>query len=388
MKKMSLVILSTTLAVSIGLAACSGNETASVKKASTNTPKQILNVTENAEIPSMDSTLATDAVSFRVMNNVLEGLYRLDQNNKPQPAIAKSVNISEDKKTYTFKLRETKWSNGDPLTAHDFVYAWKRAVDPSVAAEYAYILFDVKNAEEVNNKKLPVDQLGVKALDDYTFQVELKNPVPYFLDVITSPMFYPLNQKFVTQQGQRHGTFENQMMGAIMDAWVRELYKHSDYYKKAEPTIIINDLSGFEIAKNDKPVKFDEDAKTSKDLGTFKIGDKVDVGGHIITLSNAVYDDSKKEEYEVTAAKVLKVDFVYQNSTKEEQFIDGHQFEIYDADGTKQEVTSIDFFGENVQPGKNVSGSVHFGVTGKGPYEIFFADMATDTKAKWIIDIK
>ncbi|WP_419471634.1 peptide ABC transporter substrate-binding protein [Gottfriedia acidiceleris] len=224
------------------MSACgTDKEQTSAKVETKRVPEQVLNVTENAEIPSMDSTLATDAVSFRVMNNVLEGLYRLDRQNKPQPAMAKSVEISKDKKTYTFNLRDAKWSNGNLVTAQDFVYAWKRAVDPATAAEYAYILFDVKNAEEINNKKMPVDQLGVKAIDDHTFEVQLKNPVPYFLDLITSPTFYPLNEKFVKEQGQKHGLEANTVLyngPFVLKEWNHEqnfkLEKNPNYWDKAK----------------------------------------------------------------------------------------------------------------------------------------------------------
>ncbi|MED4971211.1 ABC transporter substrate-binding protein, partial [Parageobacillus toebii] len=142
--------------------------------------EQVLNLLETSEIPSLDSALATDQVSFIVLNNVMEGLYRLGKDNKPVPGVAESYEVSEDGKTYTFKLRkDAKWSNGDPVTAHDFVFAWRKVLDPKTASEYAYIMYDIKNAEEVNQGKLPVDQLGVKAVDDYTLQVELKNPIPY-----------------------------------------------------------------------------------------------------------------------------------------------------------------------------------------------------------------
>lgn len=288
MKRTSFIMVSLAITVSAALSGCGSKEEVSTKQTSNSAPKQILNVTENAEIPSMDSTLATDAVSFRTMNNVLEGLYRLDENNKPQPAIAKSVEISQDKKTYTFKLRQAKWSNGDPVTAHDFVYAWKRAVDPATAAEYAYILFDVKNAEEVNNKTIPVDQLAVKALDDYTFQVELKNPVPYFLDVITSPTFYPLNEKFVKEQGQKHGLEANTVLyngPFVLQEWKHEqsikLVKNPNYWDKDKVKLkevninIVKDVSAAvnlyesnQIDKVDLSSEFVDKYKKSKELKT------------------------------------------------------------------------------------------------------------------------
>ena len=136
--------------------------------------KQVLNLLETAEIPSMDTSKSTDSVSFRVFVNAMEGLYRLDKDNKPTPGMAKDVKISEDKKTYTF-LRDAKWSNGDPVRAQDFVYAWQR----NGIIDKAFILFDVKNAQKVNKGELPADQLGVKAKDDKTLVVELEQPAPF-----------------------------------------------------------------------------------------------------------------------------------------------------------------------------------------------------------------
>jgi peptide/nickel transport system substrate-binding protein len=214
MKKKLTGLMALTLATSSFLAACGGEkETASTAKdkdASKGNAKQVLNLLETSEIPSMDSTLATDAVSFNVMNNVMEGLYRLGEGDKPVPGVAESYEKSEDGKKYTFKLRkDAKWSNGDPVTAKDFVYSWKRAVDPATAAEYAYIMFDVKNAKKINNKELPADQLGVKAIDDYTLEVELETPVPYFLSLTSFATFYPLNEKFVKEQGDKFGLEAN-----------------------------------------------------------------------------------------------------------------------------------------------------------------------------------
>lgn len=113
-------------------------------------------------------------------------------------------------KKYIFKLREdAKWSNGDPVTANDFVYAWKRAVNPDTGATYSYIMFDIKNAEKIHKKELPVEQLGVKAIDAHTLEVELDNPVPYFVDLTVYPVFYPLNEKYTQSQGDKFGLEAN-----------------------------------------------------------------------------------------------------------------------------------------------------------------------------------
>src|SRR5699024_2131517 len=111
------------LAASTVLAGCGG-----VKQGAGAGDKQVLNWLESQEPPGLDSAISTDVVSFNILNNVREGLYRLNKENQPEPAMAKDVKISDDKKTYTFTLRDAKWSDGKPVTAHDFEYAWKRAL--------------------------------------------------------------------------------------------------------------------------------------------------------------------------------------------------------------------------------------------------------------------
>ncbi|WP_129729598.1 peptide ABC transporter substrate-binding protein [Ectobacillus funiculus] len=204
--KKLLASIALTLAASLALAACGGNNADKQETQGELAKKQVLNLLEASDIPSMDTVKATDQVSFIVMNNVMEGLYRLDKDQKPTPGVAESYTKSENGKKYTFKLRkDAKWSNGDPVTANDFVFAWKRAVNPATAAEYAYIMFDIKNAKAINEGKAPVDSLGVKAVDEHTFEVELENPIPYFLELTSFATFYPQNEKFIKQQGEQFG---------------------------------------------------------------------------------------------------------------------------------------------------------------------------------------
>ena len=214
MKKLTAVV-APVLAMSVALSACS---TGGDKKTSTDSSKsdnksdgklaakQVLNRTEKQEIPTMDSSKSTDTLSSQILGNTMEGLYRLDQNNKPIPAAAESSTKSEDGKKYTFKLRkDAKWSNGDPVTAKDFVFAWQRLLDPKTAAEYAFIAYPLKNAEAINKGQADVSTLGAKAVDDYTLEVELETPVPYFLNLVAFPSYYPLNEKTVKEKGEKYG---------------------------------------------------------------------------------------------------------------------------------------------------------------------------------------
>ncbi|ENQ3078199.1 peptide ABC transporter substrate-binding protein [Bacillus cereus] len=251
MKKIKKItaVVAPVLAMSVALTACSGTgdkkESTEPKNEDKQTEgklaaKQVLNLVETQEIPSMDSSKATDAVSFLTLNNVMEGLYRLDKDQKPTPGVAESYKKSDDGKKYTFKLRkDAKWSNGDPVTAKDFVFAWQRLLDPKTAAEYAFIMYDIKNAKAINESKSPVDSLGVKAVDDYTLEVELDNPVPYFIQLTTFGSFYPLNEKVVKEKGDRYGLEADMLVyngPFAMTEWKHEqgwkLKKNDQYWDK------------------------------------------------------------------------------------------------------------------------------------------------------------
>lgn len=210
MKKKFSLLLVLLLAVSTFLAACGGDKKTDGKKegaaGSDSKDEQVLNLSVGSEIPSMDTALATDSVSFNVMNNVFEGLYRLGENDEAVLGMAaEEPEVSEDGKTYTFKIRDAKWSNGDPVTAQDFVYGWQRVLNPDTAAEYAYIMSDIKNASKINEGKAKPEELGVKALDEKTLEVQLEQAVPYFKALLSFATFYPQNQKVIEEQGKNYG---------------------------------------------------------------------------------------------------------------------------------------------------------------------------------------
>lgn len=182
----------------VTLVACSGGTESSGK---------VLKVAKDVELASMDQHIATDGLSFEVIAATIEGLYTLDAAGSAVPAIAKGYDLSEDGLTYTFHLREDAvWDNGTPVTAHDFVYAWRRLVDPAIASEYAFIMdvAAVKNAAAINAGEKALEELGVTAVDDYTLEVSLDLPVPFFLQLMAFPSFFPLNEEFVTAQGSNY----------------------------------------------------------------------------------------------------------------------------------------------------------------------------------------
>ncbi|HDR3889296.1 TPA: peptide ABC transporter substrate-binding protein [Bacillus cereus] len=260
MKKKIPLLLASTLTASMLLGACSyQKEDAKAKgkenATSSSNGKQILNLTELSEIPSMDASLASDSASSTALNNTMEGLYRTGKDQKRMPGIAEDVQKLDDGKKYIFKLRkDAKWSNGEPVTAKDFVYSWKRAVNPDTKATYSYIMFDIKNAEKIHKKELPADQLGVKAIDDYTLEVELDNPVPYFIDLTVYPVFYPLNENFVKSQGDKFGLEANTTLyngPFVMSDWKHEqsfqFKKNPSYWDNK--TVKIEEIN-FNIVKN------------------------------------------------------------------------------------------------------------------------------------------
>ncbi|MED3394249.1 peptide ABC transporter substrate-binding protein [Bacillus wiedmannii] len=299
MKKFTAVV-APVLAMSMALTACSGS--GGEKKSTTTSSgggeekkseikyaaKQVLNRTENQEIPTMDVSKSTDTLGSQILGNTMEGLYRLDKDNKPIPAAAESSTKSEDGKKYTFKLRkDAKWSNGDPVTAKDFVYAWQRLLDKNTAAEYAFIAFYIKNAEAINKGEKPLTDLGAKAVDDYTLEVELEKPVPYFLNLMAFPSYYPLNEKFVKEKGDKFGLEADTTL--YNGPFVMASWKHEQ---------------GWQLKKNDKywdnkTVKLEEiNYSVVKEVAT-KVN-LYDTGSIDFTLLSGEFVDkykSNKEEY-------------------------------------------------------------------------------------------
>ncbi|MFS0574498.1 peptide ABC transporter substrate-binding protein [Sporosarcina sp. 179-K 3D1 HS] len=232
MKSRLVWLLSLLLIVSAFLAACGGakdtkddtsapadngqdNEDAKTEETAQPDAEQVLHLIEVDEIPSVDHSISEDAVSFVVLNNVMEGLYRLDQESMPIPAMAEGEpEISDDGKTYTFKIRDAEWSNGTPVTAHDFVYSWQRAIDPDTASPYGPYLMEgmVKNATEIGKGEAEITELGIRAEDEKTLVIELENPIPYFLSLMAFPTFYPLNEEFVKEQGDKYASTSDAMI--------------------------------------------------------------------------------------------------------------------------------------------------------------------------------
>ena len=238
-------------AMSIGLAACGASSkdkaaseggTTTVANGSSASGTSDLNVMLETPVEALDPQQAVDGTSFEVIADYTDGLYQMDKDGEAVPALAADTQISEDGLSYTFKIRDdAKWSNGEPVTAQDFVFAWQRAVDPKVASEYAYMLSDVgqiKNAADIIAGKKDKSELGVTAVDDKTLKVELNVQVPYFLGLMYFPTFYPVNQKFFESCGDTFATSPETTLsnGAfILDSYepaatTLHLKKNPNYY--------------------------------------------------------------------------------------------------------------------------------------------------------------
>lgn len=192
----------TAAVVAVVLAACGNSSASSAGNASSTTWTTMA----GDVIPSMDPSKSTDIISGQALQNTMEGLY-VYKGNKLSPAMAKAVvKPTNNGLTYTYTLRDAKWSNGDDVTAADFVYGWRRSVDPATKSEYAYLLSGVQNADDIIAGKKDPSTLGVAATGKHTFTVTLDRAIPYFNTMMSSAVFYPQNEAFVKKEGKRFGT--------------------------------------------------------------------------------------------------------------------------------------------------------------------------------------
>ncbi|WP_141545814.1 peptide ABC transporter substrate-binding protein [Bacillus wiedmannii] len=248
-KKSHLMVMA--LVTSLLLTACNNK----ANKSDTEAKKQVLNVTVSEEIPSLDTAKTMDGTSAHVMQNIFEGLYVLNDQDQPIPAVAKSFKRSEDGKKYTFDLRkDAKWSNGDSVTANDFMFAWKRAINRETASQYAYMLFHVKNAKEINKGTMLLDELGVKVIDDYKLEVELEQPIPYFLQLLALPIYLPQHESFLKEQGNNYALEPSNLIyngPFVLEKWKHEqefqLKKNATYWDEKKVKL---DEINFQIVKD------------------------------------------------------------------------------------------------------------------------------------------
>jgi oligopeptide transport system substrate-binding protein len=173
--------------------------------------RQAITIALATEPPTLNSVRATDAESFGILDHISEGLMRYDRHGQLVGGVAEHWEVTDS--GAIFQLRhDARWSDGQPVTAHDFVFAWQQLALPASAAPYAYILYPVRNAERINKGELPVEALGVKAVDDYTLRVEFEQPCAYFLQLTAFISYRPIRKDFYLARGQRYAADAEDML--------------------------------------------------------------------------------------------------------------------------------------------------------------------------------
>ena len=217
-----------SLAASALLAACGGGSSGPAVEiggasGTELAEQQVLHLGNGGELQSLDPHRSEDVSSSDVQRDLFEGLVGEAPNGDLIPGAASAWTMSEDGKTFVFTLRvEARWSNGDPVTAHDFVYAFRRGVDPKTLSVYSYILSPIENADEVTAGRLAPTELGVRALDDHTLEIKLANATPYFLGLLAHSMAYPVHRATIETHGDQWTRAGNLVgNGAFkLDEWV------------------------------------------------------------------------------------------------------------------------------------------------------------------------
>ncbi|AOV06424.1 peptide ABC transporter substrate-binding protein [Lysinibacillus sphaericus] len=216
MKKWWMLLIVALMA--IALVACTANEDAgkepqkeeeetegAEEATEEKTNKKVLYLNNGDEPTSFDPSVGFNAVSWSPLNNLMEGLTRLSEDHLAEEATAEKIEISDDGLTYTFTIREdAKWSNGDPVVAGDFVYGWLHMLNPETASPAAFLAYFIEGAEAYNNGEGAVEDVAVKAVDERTFEVVLTAPTESFLNIITNPSFFPVNEKVATDNPKWH----------------------------------------------------------------------------------------------------------------------------------------------------------------------------------------
>ena len=188
------------------------------------------------EPPDLNTTTSTDSISFMVLNHIMEGLLSYDKDQNLVAGVAESWELRDD--GATFKLRkDSRWSDGTRVTAHDFVFAWRKVLEPATGSQYAFILYPVTNAQAINEGKLASTELGVVAVDDYTLEVSLFQPCPYFLGLTAFGILNPVKQSFYESRGERYAANIDDLLfngPFVLSKWVHgaalKMEKNQEYW--------------------------------------------------------------------------------------------------------------------------------------------------------------
>lgn len=226
--------------------------------------KQEVSFNLGADPSTLDSRRARMLSDLNLIRTFNEGLYRHDKKGVPQEAVAKSIKLLDDKKTYIIELKETLWSNGDPVTAGDFIYAWKSALDKDFPCAYASMLFPLKNAKSIKNGLMPTSMLGAHKKGDYTLIVELEEPLPYFTELLTLPVYFPINQSIELSNADWHHSAETYVCNGPfkLETWKHKneivAVRNKRYWDKSSvklqklSMIMVDHTTGFRLYEDGK----------------------------------------------------------------------------------------------------------------------------------------
>ncbi|MEK5480889.1 MULTISPECIES: peptide ABC transporter substrate-binding protein [unclassified Viridibacillus] len=288
MKKWLTVLLVAVFA--IVLSACTANKEAGKEPSSTegggDAKEKVLYLNNGSEPTSFDPSVGFNAVSWNALNNLMEGLVRFNDKDQPVEATAEKIAVSDDGLTYTFTIRDgAKWSNGDAVTAGDFVFGWLHMLDPETASPAAFLAYPIDGAEAYNTGKGKAEEVAIKATDDKTFEVKLNAPTDAFLSIITNPSFFPVNEK-VAKENPKWFAEADSFVGNgpfNLSEWehdVKFVFKKNDHYwdkdtvklDKVDWAMVNDTNTEYQMYKSDEldvssvPAELAEQLKNDKEL--------------------------------------------------------------------------------------------------------------------------
>jgi oligopeptide transport system substrate-binding protein len=275
MKRKMALLLAVLMILSVGLAGCGGSEPtaatateqtpASGSDSSSEEVDQVLRINWGSNPPDLDPATTTDQVSIMILNDTLEGLIRLNQQGEAVigSGLAETMTVSEDGTVYTFVLRDATWDDGSAITASDVLFSWQRVVNPETAAQYAYQMYPIKNAQAISKGEMGLEELGLKVIDEKTLEVTLERPTPYFLSLLGFVTYYPVQEAKVLEYGDAFATAPEYMVSSgpfKVETWMQEqeldLVKNETYWD-AE-TVKLDRIKGDMLVDLNTPINLYE----------------------------------------------------------------------------------------------------------------------------------
>jgi len=241
--------------------------------------QQRIRIMLKTEPPTLNSLLATDNISGLILTHIMEGLLQYNERNELVPGVAERWQLRADGATFWLR-RDARWSDGKPVTAQDFVFAWQQVVAPATASRYAFIMAPIKNATRINSGELPVDALGARAPDPYRLEVEFERPCPYFLGLTAFANYFPLREDFYRQRGTRYAADAGDLLfngPFVLNRWDHgahlTLRKNSQYWRREQirlqeidiPYITGDATAGFNLFQEQSIALTQLDAETLPD---------------------------------------------------------------------------------------------------------------------------